>query len=63
MDEGLETAEDVSGRRRYWTAEQQRRIAPVLAATLGDMARRVAADGGAVAAAMAATDCWRRACL
>ena len=26
MDEGLETAEDVSGRRRYWTAEQKRRI-------------------------------------
>ena len=26
MDEGVETAEGVSGRRRYWTAEEKRRI-------------------------------------
>jgi transposase-like protein len=26
MDEGIETGEGASGRRRYWTAEEKRRI-------------------------------------
>jgi transposase len=26
MDQGVETAEDISGRRRYWTPEEKRRI-------------------------------------
>ena len=26
MDEGVETVEGASGRRRYWTAEEKRRI-------------------------------------
>jgi pantoate--beta-alanine ligase len=55
--EGMQTVREPDGlamsSRNAYLSEQQRRIAPVLAATLGDMARRLAADGGAVAAAMA----------
>jgi len=55
--EGMPTVRDPDGlamsSRNTYLSEQQRRIAPVLAATLGDMARRLAADGGAVAAAVA----------
>jgi pantoate--beta-alanine ligase len=42
----------MSSRNAYLSAEQ-RRIAPELAATLGEMARILAADGGAVAPALA----------
>jgi len=55
--EGMPTVRDPDGlamsSRNTYLSEQQRRIAPVLAATLGDMARRLTADGGAVAAAVA----------
>ena len=55
--EGMQTVRDPDGlamsSRNAYLSEQQRRIAPVLAATLGDMARRLATDGGAVAAAVA----------
>ena len=42
----------MSSRNAYLSAGQ-RRIAPVLAATLGEMARRLASDGGAVVEAIA----------
>jgi pantoate--beta-alanine ligase len=55
--EGMETVREPDGlamsSRNTYLSEQQRQIAPVLAATLGDMARRLAADGGTVAAAVA----------
>ncbi len=43
----------MSSRNAYLSADQ-RRIAPALAATLGDMARTLAGDGGAVAPVLAA---------
>jgi pantoate--beta-alanine ligase len=55
--EGMQTVREPDGlamsSRNAYLSEPQRRIAPALAATLGDMARRLAADGGAVAAAVA----------
>jgi len=55
--EGMPTVREpdglaMSSRNAYLSAEQ-RRIAPVLAATLGEMARRLAAGGDAVAATLA----------
>jgi pantoate--beta-alanine ligase len=41
----------MSSRNAYLTPEQ-RRIAPALAATLGEVARRLAVDGGAVPEAL-----------
>jgi pantoate--beta-alanine ligase len=55
--EAMQTVREPDGlamsSRNVYLSEQQRRVAPVLAATLGDMARRLAADGDAVAAAVA----------
>jgi pantoate--beta-alanine ligase len=56
--EGVATVREADGlalssRNAYLSAEQ-RRAAPVLAATLGEMARRLAGDPGAVADSIAA---------
>ncbi len=50
----------MSSRNAYLSADQ-RRIAPVLAATLGELAQRLAGDAGAVAAAIAAAKARLRA--
>jgi pantoate--beta-alanine ligase len=63
--EGMQTVREPDGlamsSRNAYLSEPQRRIAPVLAATLGDMARRLAADGGGVAAAVAEAQARLRA--
>ena len=55
--EGMATVREPDGlamsSRNAYLSEPQRRIAPLLAATLADMARRLAADGDAVTAVVA----------
>ena len=63
--EAMQTVREPDGlalsSRNAYLSEQQRAVAPALAATLEDMARRLAADGGAVAAAVADGQAWLRA--